>query len=83
MSDYDNTNTGALFKNDKKESNTQPDYKGSVNINGVEFWQSAWIKTSKTGVKFISQSFKPKDEQKAVKVPEPVAADPFGDDVPF
>lgn len=62
MSDFDNTNTGAIFKNDKKESEKHPDYKGQINVNGVEYWLSAWIKTStKTGNKFMSLSVKPKD----------------------
>ena len=29
------TNTGAIFKNDKKQGN-QPDYRGKVNVNGKE-----------------------------------------------
>ncbi len=28
-------NTGAIFKNDKKQGN-QPDYRGKVNVNGKE-----------------------------------------------
>ncbi len=62
MAEYDNTNKGALFKNQKKESDNHPDYNGSINIDGVEYWQSAWIKEGKSG-KFFSQSFKRKDEQ--------------------
>jgi uncharacterized protein (DUF736 family) len=62
MSDreYDNTNRGALFKNDKKESDRHPDYRGSINIDGKEFWLDAWLKTSKAGKKFMSLSVKPK-----------------------
>lgn len=63
---YDNTNRGAIFKNDKKESDTHPDYKGSININGVEYWLSSWIKDGKSG-KFMSLSVKPKDAQAAPK----------------
>lgn len=60
MTEYDNTNRGALFKNDDKQSDRHPDYKGSLNVNGQEFWLDAWIKTSKKGVKFMSVSVKPK-----------------------
>lgn len=62
MTEYDNTNRGALFKNDRKESDNHPDYKGSVNVGGVEYWLSAWIKDGRNG-KFMSLSVKPKDEQ--------------------
>lgn len=59
---YDNTNKGVLFVNDK-ERDSQPDYKGSININGEEFWLSAWIKTPKDRNKddFLSLSVTPKD----------------------
>lgn len=29
-------NTGAIFKNDKKTNEKQPDYRGKVNVNGKE-----------------------------------------------
>jgi hypothetical protein len=64
MNQYDNTNRGVLFKNDK-EKDTQPDYKGSININGQEFWLSSWIKVSNAGSKFMSLSVTPKDAQQA------------------
>jgi uncharacterized protein (DUF736 family) len=57
---YDNTNRGALFKNDDKEQDNHPDYKGQINVGGQEFWISAWLKTSKNGTKFMSLSVKPK-----------------------
>jgi hypothetical protein len=62
MTQYDNTNRGVLFKNDRKEQDNHPDYKGSINIDGQEFWLSAWIKESQKG-KFMSLSVKPKEER--------------------
>lgn len=61
MSEYDDTNRGALFKNSKKESENHPDYTGTINVGGGEFWLSAWIKESKAGAKYMSLSVKPKD----------------------
>jgi hypothetical protein len=61
---YDDTNRGVLFKNDRKAHENQPDYKGQVNVDGVEFWLSAWIKTGQKG-KFMSLSVTPKEEQQA------------------
>jgi hypothetical protein len=33
MSDYDNTNRGALFKNNEKTEETHPDYRGRLNVD--------------------------------------------------
>lgn len=86
--DYDNTNRGALFKNDDKQSENYPDYKGMINIDGVEYWLSGWIKTSKQGNKFMSLSVQPKQQQaaKPAKQSKQVQQDdPFddGDPLPF
>lgn len=53
-------NSGSLFKNDKKEADNHPDYRGPCMVNGTELEISAWLKTSKDGkTKFMSLSFKP------------------------
>jgi hypothetical protein len=58
---YDKTNSGALFKNEDKRGDTFPDYKGNININGQDFWLSAWLKVSNDGTKrFMSLSVQPK-----------------------
>ena len=59
---YDDTNRGVLFKNDRKDSDKHPDYKGKVNVGGQEFWLSAWIKDGAKG-KFMSLSVQPKEDQ--------------------
>lgn len=50
---YDNTNSGAIFKNEKTKE-TQPDYKGKLNVQGKDFDVSGWIRTSKDGKSFLS-----------------------------
>lgn len=60
MAEYDNTNRGVLFKNDKKEADTDRDYNVSINIEGKEYWLDAWIKESKAGRKFMSLKVKAK-----------------------
>ena len=51
MSDYDNTNSGVLFLNQKKTKDTQPDRNGGLNIGGVDFRASAWAGVDrKTGL---------------------------------
>jgi hypothetical protein len=55
-------NSGSLFKNDKRTDEKHPHYKGTAMINGEEFWISAWMKEGKSGVKFMSLAFQPKEE---------------------
>jgi hypothetical protein len=55
---------GSLFRNDKKEmGSNQRDYNGSCKINGVDMWISAWLKTSDSGVSYMSLAFEPKQQQ--------------------
>lgn len=95
--DYDNNLRGVLFKNDRKEKDTHPDYKGSCEIEGVEFWMSAWIKEGREGKgKFMSISFEQKDAPKNPPARQPVKQtreqqrgrdshgfDSMDDDIPF
>jgi transposase len=39
---YDNTNRGQIWGNETKKKDTDPDFKGSINVEGVEYWFSAW-----------------------------------------
>lgn len=89
MSDYDNTNSGALFNNStgKREGRKDPDYKGSVNAAGSDYWVSGWINTSKAGAKYLALKLTPK-ETKPVEAPafderkNPAEAE-FSDEIPF
>jgi hypothetical protein len=54
-------NSGALFKNQKKTTESHPDYTGTAEIDGEDYFLSAWIKEGRNG-KFMSLSFKPKKE---------------------
>jgi hypothetical protein len=56
----DKINKGALFKNDRKTEPNHAEYKGAINVGGVEYWLDAWINTSKSGTKYMSLKVKPK-----------------------
>lgn len=51
-------NSGALFKNDKKEQENHPDYQGNITVAGRKYRLAAWIKTGKSGSKFMSLAVK-------------------------
>lgn len=63
MSEYDNTNRGSIWKNEKKTTDKHPDFTGSLNVDGVEFWVSAWKRKEGQSQKAPALSFqiKPKD----------------------
>jgi uncharacterized protein (DUF736 family) len=54
---YDKTNTAVIFKNNKKENEKHPDYRGTINVDGKELEISLWIKEGKAG-KFFSGKIK-------------------------
>lgn len=74
-------NSGVLFKNDSRDNEKKPHYKGSIVVNGVDYWLSAWIKDGKSG-KFMGLAVSPKDAQQAPKKASNSIAD-MDDSVPF
>lgn len=74
--EYDNTNTGVLFKNES-DNEKAPNYKGKVNVDGREYQLAAWIRTAKSGSKFMSLKLSEMNENGSVK---PVPKDL---DIPF
>lgn len=84
MAEYDNTNRGVLFKNDRKEKDTHPDFTGSGNVEGVEVYINGW-KKEKNGKSFISFSFKPKEgAARPAAKPAPRRVEPsLDDEIPF
>lgn len=88
MADYDNTNRGSIWKNDKKEKDTHPDFTGSLNVDGTEYWVSAWKRKEGAAAKApaLSFSIKPKDERAERAKPENRVAEKnrdMNDEIPF
>ena len=90
MTTYDNTNRGILGRNKRKEKDSHPDFSGSINVEGHDYWLSGWLKENANG-KFFSLSVKRKDgtaERPAEFVAKakevfPGASVNLNDEVPF
>lgn len=89
MQEYDNELSGALFRNDKKEKETDRDFQGEVTVEGKEYWISSWINESAKGRKYFKLSLSPKDEKPksrdaAPAKPAPKQSNSFSnEDIPF
>jgi hypothetical protein len=83
--DYDNTNRGALFRNEDKNPNDDKDrdYSGSLNIEGAEYWISGYVRTSKSGRKFLSLSVKSKNAKPKPAEPKPPLSADLNDEIGF
>ena len=78
---YDDNNRGPIYKNDRKEKDSDPDYKGSLNVEGVEYWVAIWVNTSKSGMKYMSQRITKKDAPATPKTA--TVQDVTDEDIPF
>jgi hypothetical protein len=56
-------NSGAIFKNSRRENDRQPTHTGQCTIDGREYWISAWVREGRNG-KFFSLAFRPKEAQR-------------------
>jgi uncharacterized protein (DUF736 family) len=72
--------SGALFKNDRKETENHPDYTGDVLVNGTSFWINGWKKQDRNGNSFLSLSFKPKDQMRPASKSAPASPGKTADD---
>jgi hypothetical protein len=78
---YEKELAGVMFANDKEGNENRPDWKGSIQIEGVEYWLSGWHRTTLKGELISLKAEKKKTAMAALaKAEEPV---PFDDDIPF
>lgn len=74
-------NSGAIFKNTNKKAETHPDYKGTINVDGVEKEIALWVKQSAKGISYFSASISnPYVKQETQSAPMPPIVN---DDLPF
>ena len=81
MSYEQRENTGALFRNEKKQPGDRtPDYRGDAMVNGKRVEIAAWVKEAASGKKFLSLKFsEPRERDQTAKPasPAPEADFPF------
>lgn len=81
MAEYDNTNKGTLFRNDKGDNPSRPDYTGGLNVEGKQYRIAAWIREAKsTGNKFLSLNIEESEARKEQPAEEPAEVD---ESIPF
>ena len=87
MSNYDNNNTGVLFRQTDKQSDKHPDFTGNCEVNGKKMQIASWVNTSKVGSKkYMSlkfSEFKPKEESVSASNTDSVSATGSVDEIPF
>jgi len=83
MKTFDNTNRGQIWKNDKKQTDTHPDFKGELNVDGVTYWVSAWKRKPDANPASPALSFSVTKKEMPAHVKQAAAIDPFDDDLPF
>ena len=83
MSNYDNTNTGRIFKNERmRPDKKDPEYKGDANIEGKEFWVSAWVNETQDGKKYFRTKYTAKSNLTKQNHVEKTHTEE-GDEMPF
>lgn len=70
-------NSGAIFKNTRKQEDRHPDYKGQINVNGQLFDIALWVKRPDGKDPYFSASI-----SEPYKKDEPATSEPT-DDLPF
>lgn len=62
MTDYNNENRGAIWKNEKRAKDTDADFTGELDVGGVKFYVNAWRRKEGASEKSpaLSFSIKPK-----------------------
>ncbi len=65
MAEFDNTNRITLWMEEDKKNVKGPDFKGTVNVDGTEYWVSVWKRKTNSGKKMLSGSIEPKEKTRS------------------
>ncbi len=66
---YDNSNQFTLSRNEKRNNDRQPEFRGELDIDGVKYELAAWVREVRSGPnagkKFFSGKVSPKADPNA------------------
>ena len=71
LNKWDKEGQGKLWNNDKKESDKQPDFTGSLVLDGVKYSLAGWNNVSKAGDTYIGvriKEWEDRDEENPTEV---------------
>ncbi len=83
---YDNNNRFSLWGNDRKKEERDPDFRGTIMIDGVEYWINGWKRKKGANPKSpaLSGSVRRKEQRQERQEAPPAKQDEFVDsDIPF
>lgn len=90
---FDDRNRGSIWKNEKKTTDKHPDFTGSLNVDGKDYWVSAWKRKPDAAERAPALTFsvklkdgKPRQQQESSDGPPAVRRslkDEMNDDIPF
>lgn len=93
MAEYDKTNRGSIWPNKRKEKETHPDFTGSINVDGQEFWLNGWRRKEGASPESPSMTFTVRPKEGAHKrpaatdgqrvAPRTAARGDMDDEIPF
>ncbi|MEG2064700.1 MAG: hypothetical protein RRY23_06105 [Alistipes sp.] len=89
MSDYEQKpGQGAIFKNEKREKESHPHYRGNfITPSGEKLEIALWLKEAKSGKKYfsvaVSEPYQKPDAQQQQSTPNPTTSPAVEDDLPF
>ena len=81
--EFDNTNRAAVWRNDKKTTDKHPDLTGSINVEGVDYWLSGWVKGPDASAKAPAIKFAiTKKEQQVQQRPQSPPQESYAEEGP-
>jgi hypothetical protein len=84
--EYDNTNRGSIWKNEKRETEKHPTHTGSINIDGKEYWLNGWVRAKDASEKAPAMSFSVRAKEAQNNAPKGSPSADLSDidsDIPF
>lgn len=61
--EYDNSNSVTVWTNEDARGDNDPAFKGTAEVDGVEYWAAAWTAKQKDGRRRINIKLTPKEDK--------------------